>query len=73
MVGLSIVLEAQKGVNMKTPQVINKITMMIKPTPLPSPPARWINDHSLAANTFLDVCCLCNKKLLPGKDIYMYK
>ncbi|CBI22980.3 hypothetical protein AAG906_027818 [Vitis piasezkii] len=75
MVGLSIVLEAQKGINKKTPQVINKITMMTKPTPFPSPPARW-NSHSPllpAATTFLDECFLCKQKLLPGKDIYMYK
>uniref|UniRef100_F6HJF8 FLZ-type domain-containing protein n=2 Tax=Vitis vinifera TaxID=29760 RepID=F6HJF8_VITVI len=74
MVGLSIVLETQKGINKKT-QVINKITMMTKPTHFPSPPARW-NSHSPllpAATTFLDECFLCKQKLLLGKDIYMYK
>ncbi|XP_057957702.1 FCS-Like Zinc finger 6 [Malania oleifera] len=28
---------------------------------------------SLPGNNFLDECFLCKQKLLPGKDIYMYK
>ncbi|KAL2341780.1 hypothetical protein Fmac_009720 [Flemingia macrophylla] len=76
MVGLSVVLEAQKSSsvsNKKTPQVINKTTML-----------STINKHSPSASTnnnvspfqeptFLDQCFLCKKRLLPGKDIYMYK
>ncbi|KAL2341522.1 hypothetical protein Fmac_009462 [Flemingia macrophylla] len=64
MVGLSVVLEAQKGcsINKITPQVINKTTIMLnKQPPLPS------------LSTFLHQCFLCGKRLLPGKDIYMYK
>ncbi|TKY54166.1 hypothetical protein E2542_SST18572 [Spatholobus suberectus] len=69
MVGLSVVLEAQKGcLNKKTPQVINKTTMMLSSTHKPSfPPSLF------QTPTFLDQCFLCGKRLLPGKDIYMYK
>ncbi|KAG4929351.1 hypothetical protein AAZX31_17G027000 [Glycine max] len=72
MVGLSVVLEAQKScINKKTPQVINKTTMLMlssihnKPSPQPS--------SLFQPPTFLDQCFLCGKRLLPGKDIYMYK
>lgn len=71
MVGLSVVLEAQKScINKKTPQVINKTSMMLssihnKPSPQPS--------SLFQPPTFLDQCFLCGKRLLPGKDIYMYK
>lgn len=77
MVGLSIVLEAQKSVS-KTPQVINKVTM-IKPSPPPSPTPSTRsfscrNSRStFPAVDFLDRCFLCKQKLSPGKDIYMYK
>ncbi|KAG5011114.1 hypothetical protein AAZX31_07G228300 [Glycine max] len=74
MVGLSVVLEAQKScINKKTPQVINKTSMMLssihnKPSPpLPQPSSLF------QPPTFLDQCFLCGKRLLPGKDIYMYK
>ncbi|KDP27820.1 hypothetical protein JCGZ_18900 [Jatropha curcas] len=78
MVGLSIVLEAQKGgVNMKTPQVINKANMVINK---PSSSSSSSSSTSFSANsscfpvpTFLEHCFLCGQKLLPGKDIYMYK
>lgn len=75
MVGLSVVLDAQKGgngngINKKTPQVINKTTMMLTTTTTNKPSPQ----HSLfPAHTFLDQCFLCRKRLLPGKDIYMYK
>ncbi|KAE9601980.1 hypothetical protein Lal_00040854 [Lupinus albus] len=86
MVGLSVVLEGQKGGNVNgiinsnkntTSQVINKTTMMLnKPSPPPSPspaPSSSSPQHSLfQAPTFLDQCFLCRKRLLPGKDIYMY-
>ncbi|KAE8668049.1 Multidrug and toxin extrusion protein 1 [Hibiscus syriacus] len=59
MVGLSVVLEKQSS-----GEVINKTTMFIntKASHLnyPLPP-------------FLQQCFLCNRKLLPGNDIYMYK
>ncbi|KAB1213959.1 hypothetical protein CJ030_MR5G017222 [Morella rubra] len=81
MAGLSVVLEAQKGVvSKKTPQVINKTNMLLnKPSPsLSAPPGASPSSrkhlHSLLPGpTFLDQCFLCNQKLLPGKDIYMYK
>ncbi|KAF7834519.1 FCS-Like Zinc finger 15-like [Senna tora] len=61
MVGLSIVLESQKGriITTKTsPQVINKTTIS-KPSSSKIP-------------TFLDQCFLCRSRLSPTKDIYMY-
>ncbi|XP_047169190.1 FCS-Like Zinc finger 15-like [Vigna umbellata] len=71
MVGLSVVLEVQKPcINKKTPQVINKTTILStttthrKPALPPSP---------FQSPTFLDQCFLCGKTLSPGKDIYMYK
>ncbi|XP_019451089.1 PREDICTED: uncharacterized protein LOC109353316 [Lupinus angustifolius] len=85
MVGLSVVLEAQKcdnsdaygngnviiNNNNNTHQVINKTTMMLKKSSLSSSSS---SKHSLfQAATFLDQCFLCRKRLLPGKDIYMYK
>ena len=92
MVGLSVVLEAQKGGSSssssgkKTHQVINKTTMMLSsintpspsPLPLPPPPPPEVSLASsqhfiFQAPTFLDQCFLCGKRLLPGKDIYMYK
>ncbi|GFZ13983.1 DUF581 family protein, putative [Actinidia rufa] len=69
MVGLSIVLEYSqpKGVvtNKNHPQVINK-SIIFKPSLSPPQPLT-------AAAGFLDRCFLCTQKLLPGKDIYMYK
>ncbi|KAH7513387.1 FCS-Like Zinc finger 15 [Ziziphus jujuba] len=84
MVGLSVVLESQKSsVSKKIPQVINKTTMMIsnsKPSssssstmPPLSYPQRNFSQTSSLTPTFLDQCFLCNQKLLPGKDIYMYR
>ncbi|XP_019434113.1 PREDICTED: uncharacterized protein LOC109340821 isoform X3 [Lupinus angustifolius] len=67
MVGLSIVLEAQKvsnsSISKKSPQVINK-TMML---------SNMTKYYPFQEPTFLDLCFLCRKRLLPGKDIYMYK
>ncbi|KAG4949178.1 hypothetical protein AAZX31_15G143000 [Glycine max] len=87
MVGLSVVLEAQKGsVSKKTPQVINK-TMMLSSCSSSSnnkhsssSAAAAVSSVSLSQHSpfqeaakFLDQCFLCRKRLLPGKDIYMYK
>ncbi|TKY72580.1 hypothetical protein E2542_SST01323 [Spatholobus suberectus] len=74
MVGLSVVLEPQKGsVSKKTPQVINKTTMLGSINKH-SPSAVNVSQHSrFQETTFLDLCFLCRKRLLPGKDIYMYK
>ncbi|KAF5737005.1 hypothetical protein HS088_TW14G01161 [Tripterygium wilfordii] len=81
MVGLSIVLETQKGVtnhDKKTPQVINKATMIInnnksKTSPFSSTSKRVSQSISFPVPPFLEHCFLCRQKLLPGKDIYMYK
>ncbi|KAJ8766742.1 hypothetical protein K2173_007809 [Erythroxylum novogranatense] len=72
MVGLSVVLEPQKsGVNKKTPQIINKATMIItKPSPSSSSSTSY---SSFPVPSFLQQCFLCSQKLLPAKDIYMYK
>ncbi|KAE9455202.1 hypothetical protein C3L33_12901, partial [Rhododendron williamsianum] len=70
MVGLSIVLESHKVTNNNkkyNTQVITKATVTIKPSPSPPP------SMPLAATGFLDRCFLCRQRLLPGKDIYMYK
>ncbi|XP_010259499.1 PREDICTED: diacylglycerol kinase delta [Nelumbo nucifera] len=89
MVGLSILLEAHKNLN-KSPQVINKITMIMRPTPPPPPQpppppppssssssssslALCSSSSPLPEISFLDECFLCKQRLLPGKDIYMYK
>ncbi|KAJ1407667.1 Zf-FLZ domain [Sesbania bispinosa] len=77
MVGLSVVLEAQKGgdgISKKTPQVINK-TMMLNKHYSPSAVTFNSSHHSppFQEPTFLDLCFLCRKRLLPEKDIYMYK
>ncbi|XP_047155680.1 FCS-Like Zinc finger 15-like [Vigna umbellata] len=70
MLGLSVVLEAQKGnASKKTPQVISKTTVLSSMNKH-SPSAANASQHS---PTFLHQCFLCRKRLLPGKDIYMYK
>ncbi|KAE9598908.1 putative Zf-FLZ domain-containing protein [Lupinus albus] len=75
MVGLSIVLEAQRGssISKKTLQVINK-TMMLSNMNKHSPSAVSFTYfyYPFQEHTFLDLCFLCCKRLLPGKDIYMY-
>lgn len=72
----------------KSPQVINKATMSMvingaaPPSPTPtsssSSSSSFCRRNSLPfsvfpAPAFLDQCFLCKNKLLPGKDIYMYK
>ncbi|XP_054820208.1 FCS-Like Zinc finger 15-like [Prosopis cineraria] len=67
MVGLSIVLESQRGViPTNTPQVINKtaISILHNETPCSSNSNR---------SAFLDQCFLCRNRLSLEKDIYMYK
>ncbi|GLT32516.1 hypothetical protein SLA2020_071790 [Shorea laevis] len=73
MVGLSVVLENQKNGSIistrKPTQIINKTTMLDSPS---------VCRNSSVKNfpvpvAFLDYCFLCRQKLLPGKDIYMYK
>uniref|UniRef100_A0A2K1YM47 FLZ-type domain-containing protein n=1 Tax=Populus trichocarpa TaxID=3694 RepID=A0A2K1YM47_POPTR len=75
MVGLSIVLETPKSGSAL--QVINKVTMMINNKPTSPPGFSSSRNHSprfsFPVPTFLDQCFFCGQKLLPGKDIYMYK
>ncbi|RDX66629.1 Protein MARD1, partial [Mucuna pruriens] len=77
MVGLSVVLEAQKGsVSKKTPQVINKTTMLSsinKHSPSAVSSLNVFQHSPFQEPTFLDLCFLCRKRLLPVNDIYMYK
>ncbi|KAL2464067.1 hypothetical protein Fot_52023 [Forsythia ovata] len=75
MVGLSVILETQENIPKKTSQVISK-GKMIKPpnsSPTPSSPCGFSRRITLSNSGFLDHCFLCKQKLLPGKDIYMYK
>ncbi|XP_042052954.1 FCS-Like Zinc finger 15-like isoform X2 [Salvia splendens] len=67
MVGLSVILESCRDLSEKrSPQILSKGAMIIKPNSSPlsnfSPPCG-----------FLENCFLCRHKLLPGKDIFMYK
>ncbi|XP_048440417.1 FCS-Like Zinc finger 15-like [Pyrus x bretschneideri] len=77
------------GVNKKIPQVINKATMVVINKPFSSSSSSSspsqithksfnFSSHSSSPSffgqpSFLDQCFLCKQKLLPGKDIYMYK
>ncbi|XP_058727932.1 FCS-Like Zinc finger 15-like [Vicia villosa] len=78
MVGLSVVLESQKSGttisknNKKTPQVINK-TMMLNNIIKQHPFHHESHFQEQQHTTFLELCFLCRTRLLPGKDIYMYK
>ncbi|EXC03951.1 hypothetical protein L484_007208 [Morus notabilis] len=84
MVGLSIVLEGQKSssssINNKkiiNHQVINKTTMIINNNNNKNNKSAFslynVNNRPFLAPTFLEQCFLCHQKLLPGKDIYMYR
>ncbi|KAI3459259.1 hypothetical protein Pfo_015922 [Paulownia fortunei] len=88
MVGLSVILENYKDLSAKkTPQVISKGSMIKPPSSSPSSPSsatplsplgfsrrktKTLTDLG-SSSGFLDHCSLCKQKLLPGKDIYMYK
>lgn len=81
MVGLSVVLENQKSGNTnifrnKTPQLISKTTMLIsssKGSTCRSESTQLNYPPQVPVPAFLEQCFLCKQKLLPGKDIYMYK
>ncbi|XP_038995002.1 FCS-Like Zinc finger 15-like [Hibiscus syriacus] len=73
MVGLSVVLENQKSCNIISKKshksLANKYFL-----------SHFQNNHvssssppSSSLPSFLEHCFLCKQKLLPGKDIYMYK
>ncbi|CAA7053697.1 unnamed protein product [Microthlaspi erraticum] len=72
MVGLSIVLETSNntlrdGVTSPKPhQVVNKSSVMVTASDL-------CRETNYPDSGFLERCFLCRRKLLPAKDIYMYK
>ncbi|KAL0367733.1 UNVERIFIED_CONTAM: FCS-Like Zinc finger 15 [Sesamum radiatum] len=80
MVGLSVILENYRDQSAKKgPQLVmsssSKGSMMIKlPGVAPSSPG-FARRKSMCSSSegFLDHCFLCKQKLLPAKDIYMYK
>ncbi|EOA14174.1 hypothetical protein CARUB_v10027324mg [Capsella rubella] len=77
MVGLSIVLEMMTNNNNNTvsdggclisPKVINKANVIV------SSSTTYLRRHCQQQDSdFLQHCFLCRRKLLPAKDIYMYK
>ncbi|XP_021291580.1 uncharacterized protein LOC110422118 [Herrania umbratica] len=80
MVGLSVVLENQKSGSI----IISKKTMLINRNNSSSGgkacssscvllSARTNSQSNYPVPAFLEQCYLCKQKLLPGKDIYMYK
>ncbi|KAH6769674.1 hypothetical protein C2S52_014477 [Perilla frutescens var. hirtella] len=72
MVGLSVILENCRDLSEKRgpqPQILSK-GAMIKPSSPTTPPS--LSNFSSACG-FLENCFLCKHKLMPGKDIYMYK
>ncbi|PIN12054.1 hypothetical protein CDL12_15343 [Handroanthus impetiginosus] len=73
MVGLSVILENYKDLSAeKSPQVISKGSMIKPPSSSPTSPLSP-STKATYDSWFLDHCFLCKQKLLPGKDIYMYK
>ncbi|KAL0434040.1 UNVERIFIED_CONTAM: FCS-Like Zinc finger 15 [Sesamum latifolium] len=83
MVGLSVILENYRDQSAKkAPQLVmssssssRKGSMMIKlPAAAPSSPG-FARRKSMCSSSegFLDHCFLCKQKLLPTKDIYMYR
>ncbi|TYG78543.1 FCS-Like Zinc finger 15 [Gossypium raimondii] len=78
MVGLSVILENQKSgrniniISKKSPQVISKTSMLIN-TSSSSKVSFVQSELNYGAPAFLEQCFLCKQKLLPAKDIYMYK
>ncbi|CAK9318505.1 unnamed protein product [Citrullus colocynthis] len=79
MVGLSVILETRKlhVVADSTPQVIDKTTLMMINNNHHRRRRHSASSSSSSSSSktprFLDRCFLCAQKLLPGKDIYMYK
>lgn len=80
MVGLSIVLETSNntlrdGVTSPKPhQVVNKSAVMVTAiASAASDLSRGRRGTNCPDSGFLERCFLCRRKLLPAKDIYMYK
>ncbi|XP_051128399.1 FCS-Like Zinc finger 15-like [Andrographis paniculata] len=74
MVGLSVILENYEDLSAKPcPQVISKgILKAASSSSSPKSPNGGFS-RKKPLPSFLDNCFLCNLKLLPGTDIYMYK
>ncbi|KAH1096531.1 hypothetical protein J1N35_013452 [Gossypium stocksii] len=79
MVGLSVILENQKSgsniniISKKSPQVISKTSMLINTSSSSSKVSFVKSELNYGVPAFLEQCFLCKQKLLPAKDIYMYK
>ncbi|XP_010440169.1 PREDICTED: uncharacterized protein LOC104723484 [Camelina sativa] len=80
MVGLSIVLEMTNNNNtvsdgcLISPKVVNKANVLVTTTAITSSASSVTNLHRRYQDSgFLQHCFLCRRKLLPAKDIYMYK
>ncbi|KAL8481484.1 hypothetical protein ACS0TY_027841 [Phlomoides rotata] len=81
MVGLSVILENCKDLcESGGHQIISKGSMIKSSSPSPTSPRSpsvFSRSENLANFSsvcgFLEICFLCKQKLLPGKDIYMYK
>ncbi|XP_010482194.1 PREDICTED: uncharacterized protein LOC104760895 [Camelina sativa] len=81
MVGLSIVLEMTNNSNntvsdgcLISPKVVNKANVLVTTTAITSSASSVTNLHRHYQDSgFLQHCFLCRRKLLPAKDIYMYK
>ncbi|CAH2044670.1 unnamed protein product [Thlaspi arvense] len=77
MVGLSIVLESSNNalsdgfISPKPHQVVNKSAVMV--TAIASAASDLRRGSCYPDSGFLEHCFLCRRKLLPAKDIYMYK
>ncbi|XP_051129771.1 FCS-Like Zinc finger 15-like [Andrographis paniculata] len=71
MVGLSVILERQRANSdhhhHPSPRVISKASTCLQVIKSPG------GDSQPSFLGFLDRCFLCNRKLLSGEDIYMYK
>ncbi|XP_051128091.1 FCS-Like Zinc finger 15-like [Andrographis paniculata] len=73
MVGLSVILETcNDQTDKRSPQIIRKGSMIKPPSPIP--PSSIFSGFSRSRTPLnLSTCFLCKQKLLPEKDIYMYK
>ncbi|CAN8265546.1 unnamed protein product [Cochlearia groenlandica] len=80
MVGLSIVLETTNNtrnhsdglLSPKSHHVVNKVAVAVT-TVASSAVSELRRGGCYSDSGFLEHCFLCRKKLLQGKDIYMYK
>ncbi|KAK4775785.1 hypothetical protein SAY87_023746 [Trapa incisa] len=87
MVGLSVILEGRQNLKNSNgsgiPQVINKTSLFVMASVYSTKLSHATSSSksstgkspslSFLAPAFLEKCFLCKIKLLPGRDIYMYK